>query len=79
MLFLEIYSSIGSNAVVEATPAVLHFAGFEPGQSSKQQLKLVNVSSDVQRIHIIPPQSAHFRLTYTKQVLCFTLCINDGL
>jgi hypothetical protein len=63
MQFLEIYSSIGNNAIVEATPAVLHYAGFEPGQSSKQLLKLVNVSSDVQRIHIIPPQSAHFRLT----------------
>ena len=67
-MFLEIYSKLAQNDWFQAKPAVLHFGGIEIGKTQKQVLKLANVSTEVQRLHIIPPQSKYFNIRYTKQV-----------
>jgi len=64
----ELYSTIGQNAVLQARPAVLNFAGFHVGRVRRLRLDLVNASNDVQRMHVIPPQTKHFRIDYTKKV-----------
>lgn len=39
--------------------------------------KLINISSEVMNIHIIPTQTKHFQTTYTKKVFFFSLQIAD--
>ncbi|KAM3910134.1 LOW QUALITY PROTEIN: cilia- and flagella-associated protein 221 [Leptodactylus fuscus] len=66
LLESRVYMKLGSNVSVAADPGILHFGGFEIGRSLHQVLRLVNVSADVSSVHIIPPQSGHFTITYKK-------------
>ncbi|XP_047195157.1 cilia- and flagella-associated protein 221 [Hippoglossus stenolepis] len=67
LLESKIYAKLKSNSLVEAEPPELHFSGFELGQDYVKNLKLINVSSEVLNIHIIPTQTRHFQSTYTKK------------
>jgi len=62
----QTFSKVAKNEVVVASPAVVHFGGFVVGKTSLQKLDLVNCSSDVQRYHILPPQTRFFKIKYTK-------------
>jgi len=68
MIFVEIYSTLGNNGILTASPTVLHFAGFEVGRVRRLKLDIINSSADVQRMHIVPPQTKYFRIQYTKNV-----------
>jgi len=68
LVVVEIYSTVGNNGVLTTTPMVLHFAGFEVGKVRRQKLDIINSSADVQRMHILPPQTKYFRVLYTKNV-----------
>ena len=67
-LFTEIYTQIAKNSMVMAKPAVLHFGGFELDEKSTLSLSIVNVSTEVIRMHIIPPQTKYFYIKYKKSV-----------
>ena len=67
-LFSEIYTQIAKNSMVMAKPAVLHFGGFELDEKSTLPLSIVNVSTEVIRMHIIPPQTKYFNIKYKKSV-----------
>jgi len=69
----EIYSKVAQNSIVQARPAVIHFSGFDLNKVHKVVLRLANVSGDVQRMHIIPPQTKYFYVKYTKNV-CISSC-----
>ncbi|XP_044130389.1 cilia- and flagella-associated protein 221 [Bufo gargarizans] len=62
----RVYTKLGSNVSVAADPGVLHFGGFEIGTCLHRTLRLVNISADVSNVHIIPPQSKHFTVSYRK-------------
>ena len=64
----EIYTKIAKNSMVMAKPAVLHFGGYELDEKSTLSLSIVNVSTEVIRMHIIPPQTKHFYIKYQKSV-----------
>ncbi|XP_075037324.1 cilia- and flagella-associated protein 221 isoform X2 [Mixophyes fleayi] len=66
LLESKIYAKLVRNASVEAEPGVLHFGGYEIGKCHQQTLRLVNISPDVSNLHIIPPQSRHFTISYKK-------------
>ena len=66
--FSEIYSKVAQNSVIKAEPAVIHFAGFELNKTHCIVLKLANISGDVQRMHINPPQTKYFYIQMTKNV-----------
>uniref|UniRef100_A0A803JF57 Cilia and flagella associated protein 221 n=1 Tax=Xenopus tropicalis TaxID=8364 RepID=A0A803JF57_XENTR len=66
LLESKIYSKLHKNSAVEAKPGILHFGGYEIGKCHQQSLKLINVSADVMNIHIIPPQTKHFSISYSK-------------
>jgi len=70
---VESYSTLGNNGILTAVPTVLHFAGFEVGRVKRLKLDIVNSSASVQRMHILPPQTKHFRIQYTKSVSIFQL------
>ncbi|XP_053327588.1 cilia- and flagella-associated protein 221 [Spea bombifrons] len=60
------YAKLGRNGVVEASPGILHFGGYEIRKRYQQILKLINISKDAKNVHIIPPQTKHFAITYNK-------------
>ncbi|XP_051883281.1 cilia- and flagella-associated protein 221 [Pristis pectinata] len=67
LLETKIYSTLQRNKSIKAIPAVLHFGGYEIGKHHQQNLKLVNISSVVTNVHILPPQTKHFQIKYTKK------------
>ncbi|XP_059183689.1 cilia- and flagella-associated protein 221 isoform X2 [Centropristis striata] len=67
LLDSKIYAKLKSNSLIQAEPPELHFSGFELGKDSKKILKLINISSEVMNIHVIPTQTKHFQTTYTKK------------
>ncbi|XP_063285223.1 cilia- and flagella-associated protein 221 isoform X3 [Pelobates fuscus] len=69
LLESKVYTRLGRNEIVQASPAVLHFGGYETGKQHHQTLKLINISQEVTNFHIIPPQTKHFAITYNKTQL----------
>lgn len=69
--FSEIYTKIAQNSLVLAKPSVIHFGGFEVDKKHTVSLSIVNVSTEVLRMHIIPPQTKYFYVKYTKNVSNF--------
>ena len=67
-IYLELYKKIKKNDLISINPSVIHFTGFEPQCKYWQKFELVNMSSDIQRFHVIPPQSKYFKVSYTKNV-----------
>ncbi|XP_068165730.1 cilia- and flagella-associated protein 221 [Antennarius striatus] len=67
LLESKIYAKLKSNSLIEAEPSELHFTGFQLGKNYTKILKLINVSSEVMNIHIIPTQTRHFQTSYTKK------------
>uniref|UniRef100_A0A3B5BCH2 Cep192-like domain-containing protein n=1 Tax=Stegastes partitus TaxID=144197 RepID=A0A3B5BCH2_9TELE len=67
LLESKIYAKLKSNSLIQAEPSVLHFSGFELGKDYIKIVKLINISSEVMNIHIIPTQTKHFQTTYTKK------------
>ncbi|PAA64110.1 hypothetical protein BOX15_Mlig034468g1 [Macrostomum lignano] len=63
----QIFNKMGRNAIVEAHPAVVHFAGFTPNQVHVRKVKFANVSTEVTRFHILPPETPFFKLSYEKR------------
>ncbi|KAK0141730.1 Cilia- and flagella-associated protein 221 [Merluccius polli] len=68
LLCSKIYTRLKSNSQIQAEPAALHFNGFVLGKDYQKVLKLINISSEVMNIHIIPTQTKYFQTTYTKKV-----------
>lgn len=66
--FSEIYSKVSQNACVLAKPAIIHFGGFEVDKKHVQSLQIVNASTEVINMHIIPPQTKYFYIKYKKTV-----------
>ncbi|KAM3585207.1 uncharacterized protein V6R79_010217 [Siganus canaliculatus] len=63
----KIYAKLKSNGLIQAEPAELHFSGFQLEKDYIKILKLINISSDLMNIHIIPTQTKHFQTSYTKK------------
>ncbi|KAK3588715.1 hypothetical protein CHS0354_026034 [Potamilus streckersoni] len=66
LLETKIYTQVTQNAMVQAKPAVIHFGGFEVEKKQTASLSIVNVSTEVIRMHIIPPQTKYFNIKYQK-------------
>lgn len=66
LLESKIYTKVALNSVVQARPAVVHFGGFELGKTHRQIVQIANISTEVLRMHIIPPQTSYFYIKYTK-------------
>lgn len=71
--FLELFCKVADNGLIRVDPMVVHFAGFEPGRSFSRKVELQNMSTDIQQMHIIPPQTKYFKIKYTKNVssICY--------
>ncbi|XP_017573245.1 cilia- and flagella-associated protein 221 isoform X2 [Pygocentrus nattereri] len=67
LLETRVYAKLKSNNVVEVAPLELHFSGFEVGKDYKKVVKLINVSSEVLDVHILPTQTKYFLTEYIKK------------
>ncbi|XP_062866472.1 cilia- and flagella-associated protein 221 [Trichomycterus rosablanca] len=67
LLETRVFAKVKSNSVVEVEPSELHFGGFEVGKEYKKVLKLINISSEVLNVHILPTQTKYFRTEYTPK------------
>ncbi|KAG8004627.1 hypothetical protein GBF38_008963 [Nibea albiflora] len=67
LLESKIYAKLNCNSLIQAEPPELHFNGFELEKDYIKILKLINISSEVMNIHIIPTQTKHFQTSYTKK------------
>ncbi|XP_029025636.2 cilia- and flagella-associated protein 221 [Betta splendens] len=67
LLTSKIYAKLKSNGLIQAEPPELHFSGFALEKDYTKILNLINISSEVMNIHIIPTQTKHFQTTYTKK------------
>ncbi|XP_064166937.1 cilia- and flagella-associated protein 221 [Anguilla rostrata] len=67
LLETKIFAKLQGNDVIQAEPSVIHFGGFELGKDYQRALKLINISSEVVNIHIIPTQTKYFQTKYSKK------------
>ncbi|XP_013411374.1 cilia- and flagella-associated protein 221 [Lingula anatina] len=67
LLDSKIYAKVGQNLVVQATPSIIYYGGFELGKVHKVELHIGNVDTEVIRMHVIPPQTKYFDIKYKKQ------------
>jgi hypothetical protein len=51
----NVFDTVGSNGIFQASPSVLKFAGFEANKTHTLKVKLINNSPAPQRLHILPP------------------------
>jgi hypothetical protein len=66
LLILELFLKLKRNKLVEVTPHEIHFDGFELNQTQTRDLHILNRSSEVLRVDIIPPQTSFFQIDYKK-------------
>lgn len=66
LLDTKIYRKTGQNEAIAATPADVHFSGFQLGKKCTSNFCIKNVCGDVISINILPPQSKYFKLHYKK-------------
>uniref|UniRef100_A0A7S4DEP7 Abnormal spindle-like microcephaly-associated protein ASH domain-containing protein n=1 Tax=Lotharella globosa TaxID=91324 RepID=A0A7S4DEP7_9EUKA len=65
----QVYVQIGGNKIFDIQPSVVHFRKFEVGEESVETIKVTNVSSKSQRMHILhPPASSPFSIEYPRKL-----------
>ncbi|XP_038602932.1 LOW QUALITY PROTEIN: cilia- and flagella-associated protein 221 [Tachyglossus aculeatus] len=67
LLESKVYAQIQKNQLIEATPGILHFGGYQVHKHHQQTLNLLNISEDVINPLILPPQTRYFRIKYIKK------------
>ncbi|KAI5619632.1 cilia- and flagella-associated protein 221 [Silurus asotus] len=65
LLETKIFAKVKSNNVIEVEPSELHFSGFEVGKEYRKVVKIINISTKVIRIHVIPPETKYFQTEHT--------------
>ena len=70
---VKLFVKLKRNKLVEVTPHEIHFDGFDLNQSHSRDLHILNRSSEVIRVDIVPPQTSSFQIDYmvhsTKRTL----------
>jgi hypothetical protein len=63
----EVYETVGDTGTIAADPPMLHFSGFEPGQTITKAVRLITTSSRPQRYHIHAPSTPFFSTRCEKR------------
>ncbi|CAF3345716.1 unnamed protein product [Rotaria socialis] len=66
LLQSKLFVKLKRNKLVEVTPQEIHFDGFELNQTQTREIHVLNRSSEVLRVDIIPPQTSAFQIEYKK-------------
>ncbi|UJR28234.1 hypothetical protein I4U23_009484 [Adineta vaga] len=66
LLNSKLFVKLKRNQLIEVTPHEIHFDGFDLNQIQTRELHILNRSSEVLRLDIIPPQTSFFQIDYKK-------------
>ena len=58
---------VGTNDFITVEPECVFFKGFETMKLNIRKFRVMNNSTKMQRIHILPPMSPYFRINYKKK------------
>lgn len=56
------FVKIGSNGAFRAHPGVIHFGGFTAGRVHEQRVRILNVGTQPQRMHVLGPTTEFFSM-----------------
>jgi hypothetical protein len=62
----QVYTKLKRNNLFEASPSVVHFAGFTLNSVQQRVVRLINVGKLTKRVNILPAQTNHFSILYDK-------------
>lgn len=62
----RVFVKQGQNRCFRVDPPVVHFAGFTPGRTHSQIIKIKNISSRSQRVAILDPTTSQFSIRMSK-------------
>lgn len=63
----QIFRKTGKNNLIRIIPEKVLFTGFQPNVKMEKIVKILNISSQRQRFHILPPQTEFFKIVYKKK------------
>lgn len=61
------FDKVGSTGFVKAEPEAVYYEGFEKMKLNIKKLKIINNSTKPQRVHILPPTTAFFKIHFNKK------------
>ena len=67
MLEKQKYVKLGKNKILEASPNIVHFGGYSLNRMHEQRLRIINISSKSQRLHIVNPTTPFFKVRFKKK------------
>lgn len=65
----QVYARVGRNDILESKPSIVHFGGYAIHKTHIHKVRVVNISTSSQRVHILNPETPFFKIKVNKKGL----------